>query len=102
MKFACFSEIRALPIAWPFSPHASMRRAACSPGGLRNTEPAFGRLSGWVAIRRASSSLIRARAFAPSPRAKRNQAAVNHSSPGIDGARGGRVVPAVPLSAQWR
>ena len=68
MKFACFSEIRAPPIAWPLSPQASISRAAWSPGGLRNTEPAFGWLSGWVAMRRASSSLIRARDAAPSPR----------------------------------
>src|SRR5881396_456030 len=80
MKFACFSEIRAPPISWPLSPHASIRRAAYLPGGLRNTEPAFGSSSGCSAMRFASSSLIRARARFSSPTRKRNQAARNHSS----------------------
>src|SRR5581483_6952370 len=52
MKFACFSEMRAPPTAKPLRPQASMRRAAWSPSGLRNTEPAFGSPSGCVAMRR--------------------------------------------------
>src|SRR6185312_1752154 len=82
MKFAWRSETRAPPIAWPLSPHDSMSRAAWSPGGLRNTLPAFGNDSGCVAMRRASSDLISARAVATSPCGKRNHAAVNGASSG--------------------
>ena len=58
MKFACISETRAPPIrVAPSSPHDSMSRAAWSPGGLRNTLPAFDSPSGCVATRRASNSL---------------------------------------------
>src|SRR5712671_5208660 len=85
MKFACFSEMRAPPISWPLSPLASTRRAAWSPGGLRNTEPAFGSSSGCSSMRFASSSLMRALARFSSPGRKRNQAARNHSSsPSLD------------------
>src|SRR5262249_53231775 len=48
MKFACFSDTRAPPRSRPFRPQDSMRRAAWSPGGLRNTLPAFGSDSGCV------------------------------------------------------
>ena len=47
MKFACFSDTAAPPIRVPFSPAASIRRPAESPGGLRNTLPADGIPSGW-------------------------------------------------------
>src|SRR5437660_635954 len=94
MKFACFSEIRAPPISWPLSPQASIRRAAYFPGGLRNTEPAFGSSRGCSAIRFASSSLMRARARFSSPAWKRNQAARNHSfSPSFDPRRVTRRYP---------
>jgi len=62
-----------------------------SPGGLRNTDPALGCASGWLAMRRARKSLMRARAASPSPEEKRNQAAANHSSP-----------RASPAGTQWR
>src|SRR5258708_29275081 len=80
MKFACFSEIRAPPISWPLSPQASTRRAAWSPGGLRNTEPAFGSSSGCSAMRCASSSLMRLRPPFSSPNPNRSQPPPNHSS----------------------
>ena len=41
MKLACFSDTRAVPRRTPFSPAASTRRPAESPGGLVNTEPAL-------------------------------------------------------------
>ena len=87
MKFACISDTRAPPIAYPLRPQASMRRAAWSPGGLRNTLPAFGIASGCDAMRRASSSLMRARAFAASPGGNRNHAAVKTPSGGAPSAR---------------
>ncbi len=80
MKFACFSEICAPPMRWPFRPQDSIRRAAKSPGGLRNTEPALGSSSGWVAMRFSSRRLISSRACVPSPLGNMNQAATNHSS----------------------
>ena len=87
MKFACSSDTRAPPIAWPFRPAASISRAAWSPGGLRNTLPAFGSESGCVAMRRASSSLIRARADSASPGTNENQAAVKIPSAAAPSAR---------------
>jgi hypothetical protein len=42
MKFACFSDTCAPSICVPLRPAASIRRAAWSPGGLLNTEPALG------------------------------------------------------------
>ena len=41
-KLACLSDTTAPPTRRPLSPAASMSRPAESPGGLRNTEPAFG------------------------------------------------------------
>ena len=58
MKFACFSDTCAPPIRVPFKPAASIRRAAWSPGGLRNTEPALGKSSGWVATRSAGQESL--------------------------------------------
>ena len=87
MKFACISDTLAPPIAWPFRPAASISRAAWSPGGLRNTLPALGIDSGCDAIRFASSSRMRARAFVASPGAKRIHAAVKTPSGGEPSAR---------------
>ena len=87
MKLACFSETRAPPRSKPFRPQDSIRRAAWSLGGLRNTLPALGSDSGCVAMRRASSSFMMAREVAPSPGLRRNHAAANHSSPGVFGAQ---------------
>ena len=67
MKLACFVETCAPPTVKPLSPHDSISRAAWSPGGLRKTLPALGRLSGCVATRRSSSAFMRAIAVAPSP-----------------------------------
>ena len=65
MKLACFSDTRAPPRAKPFSPQASIRRAAWSLGGLRNTLPALGSDSGCVAMRLREQFLhARARGFA--------------------------------------
>jgi hypothetical protein len=43
-----FGNPRTHRVRAPFKPAASMRRAAWSPGGLRNTEPAFGNCQ-WLA-----------------------------------------------------
>ena len=85
MKFACFVDTSAPPIAKPLSPQASTRRAAWSPGGLRNTLPAFGRESGCVAIRRSSSCLIRASAASVTPGGNANHAARLIESCGLKG-----------------
>ena len=69
------------------NPQVSMRCAAWCLGGLRNTLPALGSESGWVAMRRPSRSFITAREARPSPGLRRNQAPANHSSPGVFGAQ---------------
>ena len=79
-KLLCSSDTCAPPIAIPFNPAASISRAAWSSGGLRNTEPAFGSCSGWLAMRFSSSSRMHPREAAPSPAGSRNQAAANTSS----------------------
>ena len=52
MKLACLVDTAAVPCRRPLPPAASMRRPAESPGGLVNTEPAFGP-PGWLARRQA-------------------------------------------------
>jgi hypothetical protein len=86
-------DTRAPPRSRPFSPQASISRAAWSPAGLRNTLPALGKESGCEAMRFSSSSLMRAREAVPSPLRRSNQAPANHSS-----------APRRPptLSEQWR
>src|SRR6185503_7233887 len=80
MKLACFSDTRAPPRASALRPQDSMRRAAWSPGGLRNTLPALGSCNGCEAMRLASNSLMRARDASPSPFFSSNHAPTNHSS----------------------
>src|SRR4029078_12725235 len=75
IKLACLGETIAPPMRKPFNPHDSISLAASSPWGLRNTEPALGRLSGWLAARRASSSLIFLRKSAWVPGCRLNQTA---------------------------
>ena len=87
MKFACFSDTRTPPRAKPLRPQLSISRAAWSPGGLRKTLPALGSDSGCAAMRRASRSLMRARAAAASPSGKRNHAAVKIPSGAEPSAR---------------
>ncbi len=82
MKFACISDTLAPPIVCPLRPAASIRRAAWSPSGLRNTLPALGSDSGCDAIRFESSSLMRARAFVASPGGKLIHTAVKMPSGG--------------------
>ena len=47
MKLACLVDTSAVPIRRPLHPAASMSRPAESPGGLVNTDPAFGP-PGWL------------------------------------------------------
>ena len=79
MKLECFAEIDAPPMRRPFRPQASISRAAWSPGGLRNTDPALGIPSGCAAMRCASSFLMVARDSSPSPWSILKVAATNHS-----------------------
>src|SRR5215467_9193753 len=48
MKLACFDEISAPLMRLPFRPHFSIIRAATSPAGFFQTQPAEARASGWV------------------------------------------------------
>ena len=41
MKLACFSDTWAVPIRYPLSPAASIRRPAESSSGFVKTEPAL-------------------------------------------------------------
>ena len=57
MKFACFGEICAPPMRWPFSPQASsIRPALSSCSGFLKTLPKVRRFVGCAALRRAFSS----------------------------------------------
>ena len=58
MKFACSSDTWAPPIRMPLSPARSTSDPADSPGGLRNTLPHVGSVSGCVFFRRASDASI--------------------------------------------
>jgi hypothetical protein len=66
-KFAWTVDHVAFPTRYPFSPTASTRRPAYSPGGFVKVEPKVGRSSGWVARRRSRSSRMSASLAATSP-----------------------------------
>ena len=62
MKFACTGEMRAPPIAKPFSPQASSSWPLVrSPGGFLNTEPNVRAFRGCAAVRRSCMPRIVAR-----------------------------------------
>src|SRR5262249_61979385 len=48
MKLACFEEISAPLMRLPLRPHFSIIRAATSPAGFFQTQPAEASASGWV------------------------------------------------------
>src|SRR5437764_415114 len=77
-KFACLPDPTAPPTRRPLSPAASMSRPALSPGGLRNTEPAFCP-PGWCSRRHRTISATRASHAAGSSRVTVNSAAVTTS-----------------------
>ncbi len=80
MKLACRSETTAPPMRSPLSPACSIKRAAKSPSGLRNTDPAFAVCTGWAAALSESKARMRA-AAAPSGSGASLSRALTKASP---------------------